>query len=54
MTHPALCTERTKLWTATWEKLGGKVGLKELDYKRGTPELPDVVAPASAPDAPDS
>jgi hypothetical protein len=33
--YPALCEERTKAWTATWQKLGGKVGLKEFDYKRG-------------------
>ncbi|KAJ7104076.1 CRAL/TRIO domain-containing protein, partial [Mycena belliarum] len=31
----SLCEERTKLWTATWHKMGGKVGLKESDYKTG-------------------
>ncbi|KAJ6513180.1 CRAL-TRIO domain-containing protein [Mycena sanguinolenta] len=48
----SLCNERTKKWTATWQKLGGTVGLKESDYKKGDPE--DAVASASAPDGADS
>ncbi|KAF7336683.1 CRAL-TRIO domain-containing protein C23B6.04c [Mycena venus] len=50
----ALCDERTKAWTAAWQKLGGKVGIKELDYKRGTPELPDPIASPSAPNGAES
>ncbi|KAJ7707632.1 CRAL/TRIO domain-containing protein [Mycena rosella] len=34
----SLCEERTKTWTATWHKMGGKVGLKESDYKTGKPD----------------
>ncbi|KAJ6531871.1 CRAL/TRIO domain-containing protein [Mycena capillaripes] len=49
----ALCDERTKLWTATWQKLGGKVGLKESDYKQGTPEVPDAI-PSASPEKLDS
>ncbi|KAJ7227257.1 CRAL-TRIO domain-containing protein [Mycena pura] len=29
----SLCNERAELWKANWEKMGGKVGLKEADYK---------------------
>ncbi|CAK5268408.1 unnamed protein product [Mycena citricolor] len=33
----AMCEERKKLWTETWVKLGGKVGIKEVDYKADVP-----------------
>ncbi|KAJ7475911.1 CRAL/TRIO domain-containing protein [Mycena latifolia] len=49
----SLCEERTKLWTATWYKMGGTVGLKESDYKTGKPDGGEVaqadVVPATAP-----
>ncbi|KAJ7030401.1 CRAL TRIO domain-containing protein [Mycena alexandri] len=47
----SLCNERTKIWTENWQKMGGKIGLKEYDYKRGAPDLANVLAadvPASA------
>ncbi|KAJ7756518.1 CRAL/TRIO domain-containing protein [Mycena maculata] len=53
----SLCKERTERWTTTWQKMGGKVGLKESEYKIGTPDTtPDLSeklasAPAPAPDA---
>ncbi|KAJ7650156.1 CRAL/TRIO domain-containing protein [Roridomyces roridus] len=43
----SLCKDRTELWTANWRKLGGKVGVKELDYKTGTGVLE---APSDAVD----
>ncbi|KAJ7678888.1 CRAL-TRIO domain-containing protein [Mycena polygramma] len=49
----AMCNERTKLWTATWQKMGAKVGLKESDYKTGTSEISAEKA-STSPDGPDS
>ncbi|KAJ7274324.1 CRAL/TRIO domain-containing protein [Mycena haematopus] len=46
----SLCNERTKKWRATWEKLGGTVGLKESDYKAGDLEPAAAVASVSTPD----
>ncbi|KAF8206348.1 CRAL/TRIO domain-containing protein [Mycena galopus ATCC 62051] len=43
----ALCNERTTRWTETWQKLGGKVGIKESDYKTGGPDLADADASES-------
>ncbi|KAJ7126916.1 CRAL/TRIO domain-containing protein [Mycena epipterygia] len=56
----SLCNERTKLWTATWHKMGGKIGLKESDYKTGASTSADKVAepvgsmPAPETSAPDA
>ncbi|KAJ7364130.1 CRAL-TRIO domain-containing protein [Mycena albidolilacea] len=50
----ALCEERTKAWTATWQKLGGKVGLKEFDYKRGHLEHTEAAPSVPAPEGADS
>ncbi|KAJ7170796.1 CRAL-TRIO domain-containing protein [Mycena crocata] len=47
----SMCDERTKAWTAAWHKMGGKVGLKEYDYKTDAPNdathEPTIIAPTS-------
>ncbi|KAJ7158685.1 CRAL-TRIO domain-containing protein [Mycena filopes] len=50
----SLCNERTKIWTENWQKMGGKIGLKEEDYKRGAPEPAEAVASVSAPEVSES
>ncbi|KAK7033184.1 CRAL-TRIO domain-containing protein C23B6.04c [Favolaschia claudopus] len=46
----AMCSERTKIWTETWQELGGKVGIKESEYKKNSPELraPAATDPTAA------
>ncbi|KAJ7455385.1 CRAL/TRIO domain-containing protein [Mycena galericulata] len=47
----ALCKERSEMWTATWQKMGGKVGISEFEYKTGTPNNAGVEDPTPALDA---
>lgn len=31
-----MCAERSNTWMESWQKLGGKVGISEWDYKKGS------------------
>ncbi|KAJ6609259.1 CRAL-TRIO domain-containing protein [Mycena sp. CBHHK59/15] len=42
----AMCNEREKRHMEAWQTLGGKVGLKEFDYKTGMPEKNSDPSPA--------
>lgn len=37
-----MCEERSSAWMKSWEKLGGKVGISEWDYKKGS-EVPGPI-----------
>ncbi|KAJ7067012.1 CRAL/TRIO domain-containing protein [Mycena amicta] len=45
----AMTNERRALWMENWRAMGAKVGLKEVDYKKGTPkETPTESIPSTA------
>ena len=31
-----MCAERSNAWMENWQKLGGKIGISEWDYKKGS------------------